>query len=89
MLAQMVFVLVILAQNGTAQRFAVFETMEQCESFAQTYNAANKGFGRAACVPENTQSKADIRQDFDQAMTMMEHFMDRMDRAMKHQKKEL
>ena len=78
MIAKMVFVLVILATDGTAQRFATFDSMEQCETFARSYNVANQGFGRAACVPENVQSEADIRRDFDQAMSMMEQFMDRM-----------
>ena len=87
MIAKMVFVLVILATDGTAQRFATFETMDQCETFARSYNVANQGFGRAACVPENTQAEADIRRDFDQAMTMMEQFMDRMNRAVEQQKR--
>ena len=87
MLAKMIFVLVILATDGTAQRFATFESMEQCEGFARTYNMANQGFGRAACVPENQQTEADIQRDFDQAMTMMEQFMDRMNRAVETQKR--
>lgn len=86
MIAKMVFVLVILATDGTAQRFATFDSMEQCETFARTYNRTNQGFGRAACVPENQQTEADIQRDFDQAMTMMEQFMDRMNRVVEQQK---
>ena len=87
MLTKLIFVLVIIAQDGTAQRFATFDSMDQCESFARTYNVANVGFGRAACVPENVQSEADIQRDFDQAMTMMEQFLDRMNRAVEQQKR--
>lgn len=52
MLSKLVFVLVIFSNIGEAQRFATFENMDQCEQFALTYNAANYGWGRAACVPE-------------------------------------
>ena len=87
MLAKLGFVLVIFSSSGEAQRFAQFESMNQCEQFARTYNAANKGFGRAACVPENVQSEADLQRDFDQALNMMEQFVARMNRAAEQQKK--
>ena len=87
MLAKLVFVLVVFAADGTAQRFAHFDRMDQCEQFARSYNAANKGFGRAACVPENVQSEADLQRDFDQALNMMERFVARMNRAAEQQKK--
>ena len=78
MLTKMVFVLVIMATDGFAQRFATFDTMEQCEAFARGYNLTNVGFGRAACIPENQQASTDLRRDFDQALTMMEQYKDRM-----------
>ena len=87
MLAKLVFVLVVFAADGTAQRFAHFDRMDQCEQFARSYNAANQGFGRAACVPENVQSEADVQRDFDQALNMMEQFVLRMNRAAEQQKK--
>ena len=87
MLAKLVFVLVVFAADGTAQRFAHFDRMDQCEQFARSYNAANKGFGRAACVPENVQTEADLQRDFDQALNMMEQFVARMNRTAELQKK--
>ena len=87
MLAKMIFVLVILATDGTAQRFATFESMDQCETFARSYNVANQGFGRAACVPENQQASVDMKKDFDAAMVMMEMFMDHANRMMEQQKR--
>lgn len=86
MLAKLVFVLVVFATDGTAQRFAQFDNMAQCEQFARSYNAANQGFGRAACVPENLQSEADIQREFDQALALMEQFVAKMNRAMIQQK---
>ncbi len=83
----MIFVLVILATDGTAQRFATFESMERCETFAKSYNAANSGFGRAACIPEDQQAAADVQRDFDQAMVMMEQFMSKMHSIMEKQKR--
>ena len=87
MFTKLMFVLVIFTANGEAQRFATFDSMAQCETFAQGYNANNKGAGRAACVPENVQSEADMQRNFDQAMNMMEQFMDRMTRAVEQNKR--
>lgn len=87
MIAKMVFVLVILATDGTAQRFATFDSMDQCENFARTYNKANNGFGRAACIPEDQQAAVDVQRDFDQAMSMMEQFVNRMHGIMEKQKR--
>lgn len=87
MLAKLVFVLVVFAADGTAQRFAHFDRMDQCEQFARSYNVANKGFGRAACVPENVQSEVDVQKELDQALNMMEQLMTRMNRAVDQQQK--
>lgn len=87
MISKMIFVLVILATDGTAQRFATFESMEQCQVFAKSYNATNSGFGRAACIPEDQQSAADVQRDFDQAMAMMEQFMGKMHSIIEKQKR--
>jgi hypothetical protein len=78
MLTKIIFVLVIFGADGSAQRFAQFDSAEQCQRFADTYNAGNRNFGRANCMPENVQAEADI----DAAMAKMFAVMNKMKQEM-------
>lgn len=87
MLAKLVFVLIIFSANGETQRFAWFETQEQCENFARSFNAGG-GPGRAACLPENKRNSADLQKDFNEAMqtivpmmSLMKKQLDNADRS--------
>ncbi len=78
MLAKLVFVLVVFSADGSSQQFAHFETMQQCEVFAQGFNSTNSHMGRAACLPINVQTSEDQRRELDRAMAMLEHMKNRL-----------
>lgn len=78
MLAKLVFVLVIFSADGSSTPFARFETIEECQRFADSFNGSGVGGNRAMCMPEN--NKAEL--DFDQAMAKMVTMMNKMKRAL-------
>lgn len=85
MLTKLVFVLVVFTSKGEVNRFAEFDTMEQCQSFAQSFNATNKDH-RASCLPENV--RADAKEEFDRALTFMHEFMNRSNTMLERQRKD-
>lgn len=85
MLTKLVFVLVVFTANGEANRFAEFDSMEQCQSFAQSFNATG-GSNRAACLPDNI--KADANEDFNRALAFMHEFMNSSNLLLERQRKD-
>lgn len=78
MLAKLIFVLVIFSADGSATPFARFETAEQCQQFADSFNSGRVGGNRAMCMPENIKSEL----DFDQAIVKLTNLMNEMKRAL-------
>lgn len=78
MLTKIIFVLVVFGADGSAQRFAQFDTVEQCQRFADSFNASKNSMGRANCMPENVRAEVDI----DAAMSKMFAVMNKMKQEM-------
>lgn len=81
MLAKLVFVLVIFSADGSATPFARFNTVDECQRYADSFNAGHVSGNRAMCMPENVKAEIDI----DQAVSQMITMLDKMKQALDHE----